>query len=63
MPEERALSITRRYARLADNALLEVFPPPDAHRQATDKGFENKTETVAGLAVGPPGLEPGTVRL
>ena len=44
---------TRRYVRLADNALLEVFPPSDPHRQAADKGSGNNTETGHGVGGGP----------
>ena len=51
---------TRRYARLADNAVLEVLP---VRRQTGDKALETNQREVAEFVVGPPGLEPGTNRL
>ena len=45
---------TRRYARLADNALLEVLrPPSDARRQAADKGSDNEAERNREVSGGP----------
>ena len=45
---------TRRYARLADNALLEVLrPPSDARRQAADKGSDNEAERNHEVSGGP----------
>ncbi len=45
---------TRRYARLADSALLEVLRPPnDARRQAADKGSGNETEQDQAVSGGP----------
>jgi len=45
---------TRRYARLADNAMLEVLRPPQTScRQAADKVSENETEQDQGLGGGP----------
>ena len=45
---------TRRYARLADNALLEVLRPPSASwRQAGDKDSESETDTGRGVSGGP----------
>ncbi len=45
---------TRRYARLADNAMLEVLPPKEAScRQAADKDSANKTEAVRDVSGGP----------
>ncbi len=45
---------TRRYARLADNALLEVLRPPnDAWRQVGDKDSSNETEQNQKVSGGP----------
>jgi integrase/recombinase XerC len=45
---------TRRYARLADSALLEVLRPPnDAWRQVGDKESDNETEQDQTVSGGP----------
>ena len=45
---------TRRYARLADNALLEVLrSPAEPRRQAGDKDSANKTEAGRDVSGGP----------
>ncbi len=45
---------TRRYARLADNAMIEVLrSPASAERQASDKGSENETEQERAVSGGP----------
>ena len=45
---------TRRYARLADNALLEVLRPSSTTwGQAGDKPSENETESRRGVTGGP----------
>ena len=53
---------TRRYARLADNALLEVLRRPEV--PASDKRAtrvrETKLSKIEHFNVGPPGFEPGT---
>lgn len=49
-----SLTSTRRYARLADAALLEVLrPPTDAWRQAGDKASRDKPQTSRGVTGGP----------
>jgi integrase len=49
-----SLISTRRYARLADTALVEVLRPrTDPWRQAGDKGCENKAETFRSVNGGP----------
>ena len=62
MPERRLqrflghknVQSTRRYARLADNALVEVLRArPQPWRQAGDKDSENETEQDQGLGGGP----------
>ena len=65
-----SIQSTRRYARLADNALVEVLrvagrrsstddDPPEKQtgRQPGDQAPLDKPSGVAGLLVGPPGLE------
>ena len=58
----RSAEATRRYARLADNALLEVLRTPT--KRASDKRAtslrETKLSKSAAFGVGPPGFEPGT---
>jgi len=50
----RNVQSTRRYARLADNAMLEVLrPPKDVCRQAADKGSENEPEQDREVTGGP----------
>ena len=45
---------TRRYARLADNAMLEVLPPRrSARRQAADKPSENEPKRNQDVRRGP----------
>ena len=45
---------TRRYARLADSALVQVLRPvTKPYRQATDKGSKSKAETFRGVKSGP----------
>ena len=45
---------TRRYARLADNALLEVLRrPSESQRQASDKVSEDEAEQERGVTGGP----------
>ncbi len=45
---------TRRYARLADNAMLEVLRPSEGdHRQATDKDSATEAEKSRDVAGGP----------
>jgi len=51
---------TRRYTRLADEALLEVLRPPAT---ASDKDSRTRTKQINRLVVGPPGFEPGSLRL
>lgn len=57
-----SIESTRRYARLADNALLEVLRP--SKTRASDKRAtrlrETKLSNSARFSVGPPGFEPGT---
>ncbi len=49
-----SVQLTRRYARLADNALLEVLRPPnDALRQVGDKESGNETEEDQTVSGGP----------
>lgn len=59
---------TRRYARLADNALIEVLRPAPRRDDAPDPRSgdklatsvpEPKTRSRNDLDVGPPGFEPG----
>jgi len=50
----RIVESTRRYGRLADNALAGVLrPPSQPWRQAGDKDSENETEQDQGLGGGP----------
>ena len=50
----RNVESTRRYARLADNALLEVLPPSeDSCRQAADKHSADEAEQDRGVSGGP----------
>jgi hypothetical protein len=50
----RIVEATRRYVRLADNAMLEVLrPPAQVAGQPRDKGSENETEPDQGVAGGP----------
>ena len=45
---------TRRYARLADNAMLEVLRPSEGgHRQATDQDSRNEDEKPRDVTGGP----------
>jgi hypothetical protein len=45
---------TRRYARLADNAMLEVLRFPETgERQASDKVSRSKSEKSRGVSGGP----------
>ena len=57
-----SIESTRRYARLADNALLEVLRQPT--EGASDKRATRVRRTnvskVERFGVGPPGFEPGT---
>ena len=60
-----SIESTRRYARLADNALLEVLRPSKKRAKRTsDKRAtslrETKLSKSAAFGVGPPGFEPGT---
>ena len=49
-----SLVSTRRYARLADNAMLEVLRPRyEVERQASDKGPRNKAEQNQSVRRGP----------
>jgi len=59
---------TRRYARLADNALIEVLRPATKREdrlgdKLATKVPEPKPRTRKDLGVGPPGFEPGSLRL
>jgi len=79
-----SIQSTRRYARLADNALVEVLrtparvadgakttksgsAKPSAKQRIGDKVAtrvpRTKPNNSAGLRVGPPGFEPGSLRL
>ncbi len=52
--DHASVESTRRYARLTDNAMLEVLRPMDApHRQATDKCSRTKTEQDRDVERGP----------
>jgi hypothetical protein len=58
---------TRRYARLADNALVEVLRPPAKRHDATRRQVGEKVQRtnlseIAAFGVGPPGFEPGGKR-
>ena len=56
---------TRRYARLAENALVEVLRQPAelvSDKRATTVR-KRKLSKPARLRVGPPGFEPGRLRL
>ena len=51
-----SIEATRRYARLAGNAMLEVLPNPAAEadwRQSGDKGSENEPEQKRDIGGGP----------
>jgi len=51
---------TRRYARLADNALIEVLRPArSGWRQAGDKGPENNPERSREVTRGPSRIRTG----
>jgi len=59
---------TRRYARLADNALIEVLRPATRRDDGlgdklATKVPEPKPSRDGNFAVGPPGFEPGSLRL
>jgi len=59
---------TRRYARLADNALIEVLRPATKRDEALGDKLatrvpQPKVRRGKDLRVGPPGFEPGTIRL
>ncbi len=68
-----SIQSTRRYARLADNALVEVLRTPAHASQPSAKQRigdtlatrvpRTKPNNSAGLRVGPPGFEPGSLRL
>jgi len=59
---------TRRYARLADNALIEVLRPATKREDRLGDKLatrvpEPKPSARKDFAVGPPGFEPGSLRL
>ena len=57
-----SIESTRRYARLANNALVEVLrrPTEPASDKRATRVRETKPNKIAHFGVGPPGFEPGT---